>query len=431
MTEMQNDCQIADIILNTYAPVLSMDPEKISELGVTIPIPTFNETTITSIINIARNIFMAQETIIDVPLPVYVVGDLHGNIFDLIRILIMSGLPPKNRFLFLGDYVDRGQYSVEIITLLFALLAKYPDYIYLIRGNHEFSRVNEVYGLKDEIISLYKSESLFDTMNKCFNYMPLVALISKSIFCVHGGISQQISSIKQLRKIKRPIPDYVNNISCELTWNDPSYDVEDFTTSTRGTCVIFGVKAVQNFLKSFKLKHIFRAHQVVNLGIEKFAGDCLYTIFSCSNYQEGQNNRCGILLVHENEEIQSFSLPPIVQIPREKALMSGDLPGKFVPFQRRSSFYLDQYSDDDTAPVQSIEENKMTFSSPKARSSMMCLRTPMINTPFNRPLIMKKRSMISIVGINRNTKSSTQTSPNNFLQQKPQTEQTLPSLKEI
>ena len=99
-SEKQNDCRIADFILNLYAPVLAISPDKISEIGVTIPIPTFNENTVTSIVNIAHDIFMTQETLIDVPLPVYVVGDLHGNIFDLIRILVMSGPPPKNRFLF-------------------------------------------------------------------------------------------------------------------------------------------------------------------------------------------------------------------------------------------------------------------------------------------------------------------------------------------
>lgn len=428
----EKDCRIADFILNAYAPILSIGPDKITEIGVTIPIPTFNENTLTSIVTIARDIFMMQETLIDVPLPVYVVGDLHGNIFDLIRILIMTGPPPKNRFLFLGDYVDRGQYSIEIVTLLFALLAKYPEHIFLIRGNHEFSRVNEVYGFKNEVISLYKSQLLFDNFNKCFNYMPLVALISKSIFCVHGGISQQIASLKQLKKIKRPIPDYVNNITSELTWNDPSPDVEDYSTNVRGNCVVFGAQAVQNFLTSFKLKHIFRAHQVVDLGIEKFAGDGLYTIFSCSNYQEGLKNRCGILLVHENEEIQTFSLPEIVQIPREKCLTSGEtIPGRYVPFKRRSSFALNQYSDDESNMSQSTDGNKIPQFNSQKISSIKCLKTPMVNTPLSKASLVKKRTMISVVGLNKNCRIlSSQQTNSNFLQQKSQPESVLPSLKE-
>lgn len=424
MADENNNSEIADCILDVYASILSMSPDQINQLGVTIPIPTFNESSVTSIVNKARDIFMTQETLIDVPLPVYVVGDLHGNIFDLVRILIMSGPPPKNRFLFLGDYVDRGQYSVEIITLLFAMLVKYPNYIYLIRGNHEFSRVNEVYGLKGEVMSLYESSSLFDIINKCFNYMPLVALISNSIFCVHGGISQQISSMKQLKKIKRPIPDYVNNIASELTWNDPSTEITDFSKgNARGNCVTFGADAVQSFLKSFRLKHIFRAHQVVQLGVEKFAGDGLYTIFSSSNYQESQNNRCGLLLVKEDGEIQSFSLPPIIQIPREKALTKGEtLPGKFVPSERRSSLVLDQYSDDDSYIKHASDDGTNSLNSP-TKKSMLCLRTPVVNTPFNRTSYIRKRTTFSFVGINRQNPGKAQAPPS-----KPVT--SLPTLKE-
>ena len=366
---------IADRILSAYSQILSLPPDKVSEVGVSIPIPTFNEQSVTEITNRARDTFILQETLIEVSRPIYVIGDLHGNIFDLIRILVLAGPPPLNRFLFLGDYVDRGQFSVEIITLLFALLAKYPDHIFLIRGNHEFSRVNAVYGFKEEVETLYKSPTLYDNINKCFNYMPLAALINGSIFCVHGGISPQISSFRQLRRVKRPIVAYDNSIACDLTWSDPSMETKEFFRSQRGNGVAFGVTAVREFQKNFNVKHILRAHQCVQMGIERFAGDALYTIFSCSNYQDANENRCGIVFIQEDGKIQSFSLPPITQIPREKTLMSGEpLPGNM--------------SDSETGETLSVAMKD------SKRSSLLCLMN------HQQPNLINRRRPFSIFSSN-------------------------------
>ncbi|OHT06754.1 Ser/Thr protein phosphatase [Tritrichomonas foetus] len=388
MNEDQFGRGIADKILSAYAPILSLKPDKISDLGIAVPIPTFNEHSVTEITNRARDTFMMQETLIDVPQPVYVIGDLHGNIFDLIRILVLSGPPPSNRFLFLGDYVDRGQYSVEIITLLFALLSKYPDHFFLLRGNHEFARVNAVYGFKNEVETLYKSNTLYESINKCFNYMPLAAVVGSQIFCVHGGISPQISSFRQLKRVRRPIPVYDNNVACDLTWSDPSMDTKEFLRSQRGNGVAFGVHAVRDFQKSFNVKHILRAHQCVQLGIERFAGDALYTIFSCSNYQDANGNRCGIVFIQENGRIQSFSLPPINQVPRENALMAGEpLPGQMGGEE-------DGFEEDKT---QSLKKSM----SDSTRSSLLCFMQPQTSA------LNKKRSL-SILGMNSHALKNSQ-----------------------
>ena len=316
---------IAERIIASFSEILALPAERLDEVGVKVPIPTFDAQSIKALSDRAKDTFMMQETLIEVEPPVYVVGDLHGNIFDLIRILVLSGPPPANRFLFLGDYVDRGQYSVEIIALLFAFMAKYPQHMFLIRGNHEFERVNTVYGFRQEVDTIYgpAAEDLYTVINKCFNYMPLAALVNKDIFCVHGGISPQVSSYRQLKRVKRPINVYDNNISCDLTWSDPSLETKEFLRSTRGNGVAFGVKAVRDFQKTFKVRHILRAHQCVELGIERFAGDAVYTVFSCSNYQDAGGNRCGLIYINMEGKLQSFSLPPITQVPRETALLTG------------------------------------------------------------------------------------------------------------
>ena len=317
---------IAEQIIGAFSEILSLPAERLSEVGVTVPIPTFNVNAIKALTDRAKETFKTQETLIDIEPPVYVIGDLHGNIFDLIRVLVLSGPPPSNRFLFLGDYVDRGQYSIEIIALLFAFMAKYPQHMFLIRGNHEFERVNSVYGFHQELIDIYGgyAPELYETVNNCFNYMPLAALVGGDIFCVHGGISPQLSSVRQLKRVKRPIAVYDGSIACDLTWSDPSVETKEFLRSTRGNGVAFGVNAVKEFQKIFKVRHVIRAHQCVELGIERFAGDVVYTVFSCSNYQDAGGNRCGLIYINPEGKLQSFSLPPIDQVPRETALLSGD-----------------------------------------------------------------------------------------------------------
>lgn len=326
MEEIQG---ITERVLSAFAPILSLRAEELENIGILVAIPTFDAHSVAALADRAKETFKAQDTMIDIETPTYIIGDLHGNIFDLIRILVLSGPPPANRFLFLGDYVDRGQYSVEIIVLLFALMVKYPQNMFLLRGNHEFERVNTVYGLKAEVEKIYGTQSgeeLYKKLNECFNYMPLAALVGKDIFGVHGGISPQISSFRQLKRLKRPIVEYDGNVASDLTWSDPSLDTKEFLRSTRGNGVAFGVNAVKTFRKQFGIRHIIRAHQCVDLGIERFAGDALYTVFSCSNYQDAGANKCGLIYVTSEGTLQAFSLPPITQVLREAALLLGGAP---------------------------------------------------------------------------------------------------------
>jgi protein phosphatase len=129
---------IADKIISAFNELLTIPPDNFTDIGRTVAIPTFDPPLLTELAKRAEEHFALQNTLLNVSCPVYIVGDIHGNIFDLIRVLIMAGVPPISRFLFLGDYVDRGQYSIEVIALLFSLSIRYPEHVYLLRGNHEF-----------------------------------------------------------------------------------------------------------------------------------------------------------------------------------------------------------------------------------------------------------------------------------------------------
>lgn len=138
--------------------------------------------------------------------------DLHGNIRDLIRILkSISFLESDLKILFLGDYVDKGNFSLEVITLLFSLFLQFPERIFLLRGNHEFSNVNVEYGFKDELYKQYKNDRLWEKFNSVFNWLPIAALIGNKIICFHGGISPQLKNIDQIRSIERPISTFRGN----------------------------------------------------------------------------------------------------------------------------------------------------------------------------------------------------------------------------
>ena len=175
---------------------------------------------------------------------------------------------------------------------------------------------------KEECETYYGETNLYNEFNNAFDWMPLVCTVGKQLFCVHGGISPQVTSVRQIKHLKRPLTVYDNSIACDLVWSDPSSDTKDYSRSTRGNGVAFGNTAIKEFLRLFHMKQIIRAHQCVQLGIEKF-NDQLITVFSCSNYADASGNRCGLIFVKENCELQTFSLPPLEQIPRAQALFSG------------------------------------------------------------------------------------------------------------
>lgn len=305
-------------ILQAYEPILQLDKDSCSQIGRTIPIPSFEESILLDLVKCSIKTLQKQSPLLEITAPVYVVGDIHGNIFDLIRILIYARPPPYSRYMFLGDYVDRGQFSIEVVTLLFALQTAYPSHIYLIRGNHEFESVNSFYGFQNEVNSQYKSQVLYEELNSIFHWLPLAALINRQIFCCHGGLSPKLTSIDQFNQIKRPLKGYDYDFVADLVWSDPSNDNPNYVQSQRGTGVTFGAQAIEEFMNTFSIKHIIRAHQCVQTGISRFNGNDVYTVFSCSNYAEASGNRCGLIFINSYTEILVFSLPPIDQLERNK-----------------------------------------------------------------------------------------------------------------
>ncbi|KAH7654265.1 Serine/threonine protein phosphatase BSU1 protein [Dioscorea alata] len=258
----------------------------------------------------AEQIFMQEPTVLQLKAPVKVFGDLHGQFGDLMRLFDEYGFPSTAGdityidYLFLGDYVDRGQHSLETITLLLALKIEYPENIHLIRGNHEAADINALFGFRLECIErMGENDGIWawTRFNQLFNTLPLAALIEKKIICMHGGIGRSINSVEQIEKLERPITMDVGSIVLmDLLWSDPTENdsVEGLRPNARGPgLVTFGPDRVSDFCKRNKLQLIIRAHECVMDGFERFAHGQLITVFSATNYCGTANNAGAILVI--------------------------------------------------------------------------------------------------------------------------------------
>lgn len=245
---------------------------------------------------------MEQPSFLELESPINICGDIHGQYSDLLRIFSHIGFPNKEKYLFLGDYVDRGNHSLECICLLLAFKIKYPQTFFLLRGNHESALINRVYGFYDECkrrLSIRIWKSFIDV----FNCMPITASVDDKILCMHGGLSKYLNDLDSLRKIARPteVPD--DGLLCDLLWADPERffrKTNDWYPNDRGISFTFSQNVVSSFLQKNNMDLIVRAHQVVEEGYEFFANKGLVTIFSAPNYCGEFDNNAGVMIVEED-----------------------------------------------------------------------------------------------------------------------------------
>nr|XP_057903622.1 serine/threonine-protein phosphatase PP1-alpha catalytic subunit-like [Doryrhamphus excisus] len=197
----------------------------------------------------SKEIFMNQSMLLKIQSPIKICGDIHGQYRDLLN--------------------------------LFKI--KYPKNIHLLRGNHESASINKIYGFFDECKRRF-SIKIWKYFTDTFNCLPISAIISDRILCMHGGISPSLKNLKQIENISRPteIPD--DGLLCDLLWSDPEKNIKGWGENDRGVSITFGSDVLTNFLEETDLDLICRAHQVVDEGYEFFADQRLVTVFSAPNY---------------------------------------------------------------------------------------------------------------------------------------------------
>jgi diadenosine tetraphosphatase ApaH/serine/threonine PP2A family protein phosphatase len=256
-------------------------------------------------------ILRAEDSLVQVSLPCRVYGDIHGQLLDLLEFFNAFSWPDKRRgdifsmnYVFLGDFVDRGNFSCDVICLLFSLKILYPTKVFLVRGNHEDRLMNINYGFQADCIRKFAAdgEDLWERCNDVFEFLPIAALVEGAILCIHGGIGDSISLLDDLRGIPKPIqvPGDINEhttrrdrVILDALWSDPTDNdsVLGVHCSPRGknTCR-FGPDRVQDFNLRNGLKLLIRAHECVQHGYEYFAHGQLLTVFSATNYCNQYNN---------------------------------------------------------------------------------------------------------------------------------------------
>ncbi|CAA7053336.1 unnamed protein product [Microthlaspi erraticum] len=258
----------------------------------------------------AERIFSGEPTVLQLKAPIKIFGDLHGQFGDLMRLFDEYGSPSTAGdisyidYLFLGDYVDRGQHSLETISLLLALKVEHQHNVHLIRGNHEAADINALFGFRIECIERMGERDgiwVWHRINRLFNWLPLAASIEKKIICMHGGIGRSINHVEQIENIQRPITMEAGSIVLmDLLWSDPTENdsVEGLRPNARGPgLVTFGPDRVMEFCNNNDLQLIVRAHECVMDGFERFAQGHLITLFSATNYCGTANNAGAILVL--------------------------------------------------------------------------------------------------------------------------------------
>ncbi|KAG2722085.1 hypothetical protein I3843_02G097700 [Carya illinoinensis] len=210
---------------------------------------------------VSKDIFLGQPNLLELEAPIKICGDIHGQYNDLLRLFEYGGFPPRSNYLFLGDYVDRGKQGLETICLLLAYKIKYPENVFLLRGNHESASINRVYGFYDECKRRFNVR-LWKIFTECFNCLPVAALIDEKILCMHGGLSPDLHNLDQIRNLRRPCDVPESGLLCDILWSDPSKDIQGWGANDRGVSYTFGADRVTEFLRKHEIDLICRAHQV-------------------------------------------------------------------------------------------------------------------------------------------------------------------------
>lgn len=262
------------------------------------------------IITKTTKVLSSESNLLDLMDPVTIVGDIHGQFFDLLRIFELGGNFESTKYLFLGDYVDRGSFSIEVILLLYAIKLSYPKNIFLLRGNHECRQMTTFFNFRNECLHKYDIE-VYDVIMESFDNLPLACIVNNKFIGVHGGISPELITLQDILELERVTEPPRSGLFCDLLWSDPIDNdsglcPENFKPNdVRGCSFFYGSTVVSAFLKKNKLLSVLRAHEVQIDGykMHKWGSTgfpAIITIFSAPNYCDVYNNKGAVVKFNNN-----------------------------------------------------------------------------------------------------------------------------------
>lgn len=265
---------------------------------------------ISAICSASQQLLLSQPVLLDLLSPVQIVGDIHGQYTDLIRLFGMCGFPHASNYLFLGNYVHDGKQSLETILLLLCYKLKYPEHFFLLRGSHECAKTTREVGFYEECKRRCNLK-IWKTFIETFNCLPIAAVVSGKIFCAHGGLSPRLWHIDEIRKIARPtdVPDF--GLLRDLLWSSPADMDEDWKPNERGMSFTFGNKVTKDFLQRHDFDLICRGHLMVDEGYEFFQDRMLVTLFSAPRYREEFDNWGAIMSVSDTLTCRFERMKPL------------------------------------------------------------------------------------------------------------------------
>jgi protein phosphatase len=291
----------------------------------------FKKDQIIKLIDETIKLFASQPGLLHLRVPAKIYGNIHGQYGDLLRLFENWGTPSERGdidsfdYLFLGNYVDRGRYSLEVLCLLLSLKLKYPEQFHLLRGSHEDIKVNKAFGFAEECatrlgddINDYKS--VFQRFNELFKFLPLAAVVEGKILCCHAGIGRTLRTLEDIDSLQRPIDISLEpttteqNFLMDLLWSDPEpdYGVTQQKYNVPQAATKYDVERLKSFLGDNNLIMLVRSHEVVYDGFERSANGMVMTVFSATDYCGKFQNAAGVVVIKKNFELVPKVINPMM-----------------------------------------------------------------------------------------------------------------------
>ena len=289
------------------------------------PLP---EATVSKLARMCREVLQEEPNVVRVRAPVTVVGDIHGQFHDMLEVFEIAGNAPDTNFLFLGDFVDRGFYSLESVQMAMCLKVRWPHRVFLLRGNHESRQITQVYGFYDECLRKYGSATVWRLITDLFDYLPLAGLIEDRIFCPHAGLSPNLGTVDDTNALNRFEEVPHEGPMCDLLWSDPD-ERSGWGISPRGAGYTWGQDVSEQFNHVNGTEFIARAHQLVMDGYHWTHDGLVVTIFSAPNYCYRCGNLAAIMEIDEHMDyklLQFEHIPP----PKGAAEFTTQVPDYFL-----------------------------------------------------------------------------------------------------
>ena len=328
-----------ELVWNYYDNIIQIEQQTHEQQINSLSFSIVPQSLLEALLSEVSRIMFNEPPVLRISGDVVVVGEIHGHILDLFRIIRRFGDPRETKYLFIGDIVDRGEFSTEVAILVFVMKYLWPENIFIIRGNHEFTQMSQRCGqFSSELIAMYGNKNVESYFQHAFAFMPLAAVVNDNFFCVHGGIGPNSKEISMIEKIRRPFYDcgktIENALAEELFWSEPSKNCPGFRLTKKKHGYLFGSKVIKDFLDHENLKLLVRSREGIEQGIEYVLDDSVVSICSASNFCGISPNKSGVLLLREDGKAESIVFPPIPYIKRSTAVHLSKQMAKMSPTQQ-------------------------------------------------------------------------------------------------